>query len=245
MALIMKKSFLVVLMFIFIFSFIALASSQTELNVYLDDKGNAQFYGTGNLSNIPPGVTSISGKIRGTTDSLTSKLDEMWVFSYNLTDAYIDVYLPSGAIVKEANGDLSVTNNQINVYSFENSYIKYTIKEQNPFNFYPILALIIILIVLAAGYLFYRYIKLNKKNEVSKKKINKEDKLKIISGVLNERENIILENLKKSGKTKMSFLRKSISMPKASFSRHIQELGKKGLIKRTGEGRNKFVELKK
>ena len=42
----------------------------------------------------------------------------------------------------------------------------------------------------------------------------------------------------------MSHLRKLTYIPKASFSRHIQELEKKGLINRSGEGKNKFVEIK-
>jgi len=63
--------------------------------------------------------------------------------------------------------------------------------------------------------------------------------------VLNDRENVIINNLKKMGKTKMSYLKKACDMPKASFSRHVHELRKKGVVRLSGEGKNKFVELVK
>ena len=53
----------------------------------------------------------------------------------------------------------------------------------------------------------------------------------------------LLKHLKQTGKIKSSFLRKKCDIPKASFSRHLQELERKKLIKRTGEGKNKFVEV--
>lgn len=43
----------------------------------------------------------------------------------------------------------------------------------------------------------------------------------------------------------MSYLRKYCNIPKASFSRHINELENKKLIKKSGLGKNKFIELKK
>ena len=62
---------------------------------------------------------------------------------------------------------------------------------------------------------------------------------------MNERERNIIDKLKETGKIKGSQLRRMLEIPKASFSRHIQELEKKGIVKRTGEGRNRFIELAK
>ena len=69
--------------------------------------------------------------------------------------------------------------------------------------------------------------------------------MEIIKQVLSDREKLILDKLKETGKIKSSYLRKMVDIPKASFSRHIQELEKKGLVKRIGEGKNKIVELVK
>jgi uncharacterized membrane protein len=49
--------------------------------------------------------------------------------------------------------------------------------------------------------------------------------------------------LRETGKIKSSFLRKATQIPKASFSRHIHELEKKKLVRLSGDGKNKFVEL--
>ena len=78
---------------------------------------------------------------------------------------------------------------------------------------------------------------------LKKNRLNKFNKEKVIQNVLNEREKLILNKLRETGKIKSSYLRRKTNIPKASFSRHIRELEKKGLVKFSGEGRNKFVEL--
>ena len=54
---------------------------------------------------------------------------------------------------------------------------------------------------------------------------------------------MILDKLKETGRIKGSYLRRACEIPKPSFYRHILELEKKGLVKRSGDGRNKFIEL--
>ena len=56
---------------------------------------------------------------------------------------------------------------------------------------------------------------------------------------------MILNKLKETGRIKGSYLRSMCDIPKPSFYRHILELEKKGLVKRSGDGRNKFIELVK
>jgi uncharacterized membrane protein len=76
-----------------------------------------------------------------------------------------------------------------------------------------------------------------------KKRSHKNDRLTPVMSLLNEREKSILETLKKTGKVKGSQLRRLSEIPKASFSRHIHELERKKLIRLSGDGKNKFIEL--
>jgi len=95
-----------------------------------------------------------------------------------------------------------------------------------------ILSFAILLIILTI--LIIYYIKKRKRKNIQKQKL--------LSQILQEKEKLILNTLKKTGKIKSSYLRKQTQLPKATFSRHIQELEKKELIKRSGLGRNKFIE---
>ena len=61
------------------------ASAYTYLNIYIDDSGDAEFLGeTDQTLTLPKGITVIDGKIRGTTQTLTQKIGEIWTFSYSL-----------------------------------------------------------------------------------------------------------------------------------------------------------------
>ena len=98
----------------------------------------------------------------------------------------------------------------------------------------------------SAAYYYYRKKLVTLiKPKIIYKKPKKKDHIDMIKHILNEREKLILDKLKFTGKVKMSHLRKLCEIPKASFSRHVQELEKKKLLTRSGEGKNKFVQLAK
>lgn len=233
-----------------LFILVAQVSALTQLNIYLDEKGNAQFLGESSDNVIlPQGVTLESGQIRGTTSILTSKQGMRWRFSYLLENSEMVIYLPAGSVVDNYNGgELFVDKGNIAIYAKNNIDVNYQIKEKAGWNSYVWVPIVLVAFAIA-GYIYYFYNK-TKKGEIFKKYdktkgVKKEliDRTALLRGVLNEREQIILDKLKELGKTKMSNVRKQCEIPKAAFSRHIHQLRKKDLVKISGEGRNKFVEL--
>ena len=217
------------------------ASAYTYLNIYIEENGEAVFLGETDESPIlPEGVSLENGIIRGATQSLTSKQGLTWTFSYFLQGSELNIILPEGAVVKSiTRGEISIDDNQISIFVNEGTDMQYIIsQEEKQKNIFLILGIIIILLIISIIFYFKFYTK------KKKPKIKEQNKLDIIKQVLSEREKLILDKLKLAGKIKSSHLRRLTELPKASFSRHIHELEKKSLIKRSGEGRNKFVELK-
>lgn len=254
----MKKTILFFVIAIFL---VQTASAFTFLNIYLDEKGQATFLGeTSDVPILPAGINIQGSTIVGKTQETTSKQGEIWTFSYALEGAEMNIILPKRAVIKSvSNGEISINNNQISISTASSANITYKLneiiveEETNPNSLLAGLVLGAILIVLIV--FLINYSKREKEHEELKEKVEeklieitakeakKPDKLKTISKILNKREKSILSALKKSGKIKQSYLRRLSNIPKASFSRHIQELEKKKLIKRSGEGKNKFVEL--
>ena len=245
----MKKILPLILALIFLVQTI---SAYTYLNIYIDSTGKAQLLGETNQTNLvlPSGVLVQNGKINGFTQALTSKSGEIWTFSYALTDAEIKVILPDGTKIESLSNpsaEIFLERERISIYYTNSLTVKYKVNPQTSSN--PVLWIIVILAI-AFGFVAYFY-----KNKVKgflkpkiiyqKPKIKRSDKIDLIRHVLNQREQIILDKLKSTGKIKMSHLRKLCEIPKASFSRHVQELERKKLVLRSGEGKNKFVELTK
>ncbi len=216
------------------------ASAYTYLNIYLEENGEAVFLGeTSENLQLPDNIFVEDGIIKGSTQLLTNKQGELWTFVYELDGAELNLILPKNAILKSLsnqNSEITIIKDQISIYARDEIGITYTIQENNNQTFPLIIPIITLLIIILFS--AYYLIKINKK------KYKGQDNLEIIKQVLSERQKLILENLKKAGKIKSSYLRALTQLPKASFSRHINELEKKFLIKRSGEGRNKFVEIR-
>jgi uncharacterized membrane protein len=227
------------ILFLSIFFLISQAYALTSLNIYLDESGDAIIVGTAQSNtSLPDYLTYQNGKVTGITSELTSKNGDLWAFDFSLNDSYINVILPEGAIIQSISNFNSTTvtgSNELEIIAQDSVSVSYTIqKPQKSYFLWLILALVIILLILVGFYLT-KFIR-NRKNE--------QDKLEIIKKVLNDREKLILDTLKKSGKIKSSHLRKLTDLPKATFSRYLTELAKKKLIILSGDGKNKFVSLK-
>lgn len=239
-----------------IFSILTLAlvtiiSAQPILNIYLDNEGNADIIGNSDSAiSLPSGVEYENGKIFGSTQLLTSKNAELWAFNFS-TDQKVEIslYLPEYASLETTpeNSIIFVNKNQILITTYSNELsLTYKLHEKpSSFPYYWILLFVIIVVFV------FLFIKFRKKPKITPVQIQEKkpiDKLKIMKDVLNEREKLILNKLKyykdNNIKIKQNQLRKALDIPKASFSRHLQELEKKNLIKRIGEGKNKFIELK-
>lgn len=220
----------------FVIFLINFSSAYIHLNIYIDETGNALFLGETNEElALPEGIEISEGIIRGSTQDLTNKIGEIWKFNYFLEGAEIYVILPEGAVIKNlSNGEIGLEKDQLAIYIRENIEVEYAIEEvKEGINYVLILAVVLIIALVVFAIYFFK----------NNRKGKKQDKIKMIEHVLNEREKLILRKLKETGKIKSSRLRKLCDIPKASFSRHLRELEKKKIVKKSGEGKNKFVEM--
>jgi uncharacterized membrane protein len=234
----MVKQIIIISMFLILISPV---SAYTYLNIYLDEKGGALFLGeTNEQFSLPEGIEIKGNDIIGKTNSLTNKQGEIWTFSYFLDNAELNLILPNGVVIKNINGgEISVRKKQISIYNKNEIKVSYTIGTEHKFNYLFYLSIVLLGMFLIISFYFY---KSRKKSYVEK--LEDVNKLKIIQQTLGERENRIINKLKEIKEIKQSRLQKILEIPKASFSRHIQELEKKDLIKRIGEGKNKILSLK-
>lgn len=214
-------------------------SAYAFLDIYLDEGGSALFLGgTDEIIDLPEGVIISDGEIIGRTQALTSKAGEVWSFSYFLEDIEVNLILPRGAKLKSiSNGEISIRDDRIYISSIGGMSVTYTIEEISG----GLIIWIIVGVFVSAVIIGILVYFLRRSGKGSK---GKKDAAALVRGILGERENLILDKLKETGKIKSSQLRKLCDIPKASFSRHTQELEKKGLIRRSGEGKNKFLELR-
>ena len=237
------------LVLIAIFTFLAQpVFAYTYLNIYIDSSGNSEFLGETNETSLalPQGIFIQDGKIRGTTQDLTAKTGEIWTFQYSLRDSEIKTILPEGAVIKNiSNGEIFLERSRISVYFTDGLSVSYAVNGVSGSNAGLIWLIVILLASGSAAYYYRKKLATLIKPKVIYKKPKKKDHIDMIKHVLNEREKLILDKLKFTGKVKMSHLRKLCEIPKASFSRHVQELEKKKLLTRSGEGKNKFVQLAK
>lgn len=251
----MKKSFIKI-RYTFLFFMIVLtpfASAYIDLIIHIDKSGNCIFLGETNEAIEIPNIKIEDGKIIG-ENSCTSKNKEIWIFEFELKNAEMTVFLPENSIVRNLeDGEISIyepTNpferERIVVYAKDKTSIDYSIGEDK-FDYEVLYSIIISIIILTALTLYYmrsQNTKAQQKNKKSKRS-NKTNKLATIKEILNDRDKKIIDVLEKHGKIKSSYLRKLSEIPKASFFRHITELEKKRIIKKSGEGKNKFVEAVK
>lgn len=223
-------------------------SAYARINIYVDNIGDSLFLGETNENlSLPMGIVIANGKINGYSSNLTVKNGDVWTFEYNLPASELTIVLPEGAVVKEfSGGEVFLQGKQIAIYTKEGLRVSYAIeKQKDSGNLNLLFKIIIGLFVILLVVYFFNFRKREKKENKRDKKKVKIDRVKMLEGMLNEREKLILSKLRESGKTKNSYLRNACDIPKASFSRHIQELERKGLVKLSGEGKNRFVELVK
>lgn len=221
---------------IFIFLIITSSiSAQTQINIYLDGNGEANFYGkTSENLELPEGVYLKNENILGTTQKLTKKEGEIWFFSYYLKDSELIVILPKNSLIKNIDkGEVYIENSKLSVYNKENIEISYSIGENSYMIYYFLFAIFVLMIIFS--YILYRKIS---------KKLKSKNNFEIIKQTLNEREKLIINKLSEVKQIKQSRLSKIIEIPKASLSRHLLQLEKKNLIKRKGDGKNKIISLR-
>jgi uncharacterized membrane protein len=184
-----------------------------------------------------PDLTFQNEQITGTTEFYSSKQAGIWTFHINFgnyDNILLDIKLPKNL---DAITSIEGTSNLIDFSSKTitladsgelNFNVSYKLKETTDLSFLFWIFLIIILIILFVIYTSRR---------------RKKDRIDNIKPLVSEIEEKIINILMKSSKRQKE-LRKSLNIPKASFSRYISNLEKKKLIIREGEGKNKIVKLK-
>lgn len=227
--------------------FLSITSAQT-VNFYISENGEVDVVGQSSLNlTLPSGIEQQGSSIFGITQELTGKIGEIWEFNFSTNlETRINIYLPDYASIENV-GEVGISRekNQI-VISKTGKEIEFEYKlGQAPENYNYLYVIIGVLAITAAIFIYLRYRKKHRPVKITKNRINR---LKIIKDTLNARELAIISKLeeykKNKIKIKQNHLRKVLNIPKASFSRHIQELDKKKVIIRSGEGKNKFIVLK-
>ena len=231
----MKKVLLILLMAILSSSLVS--ATYIKGDIIIKPNGDAELKLETDKTLDIQGIEQIENKISGTTSALTSKDGEFWTFNIDFgefDEIFIVISLPKNL------QEVTSIEGSKNIIDFEkkkvaildsgnlNFKISYTLNDRLSFVFllWPLLALIII-----AGFLLY--------NNSKKKK----QKLLQIMPLINETEQKIIDSLMK-GPLRQKELRKSLDIPKASFSRYVINLEKKKLIVREGESKNKILKLK-
>lgn len=225
-------------------------SAYTFITIYIEEDGSTTFVGeTDQNITLPEGIKLQDGKISGKTDALTNKQGSTWSFAYNLLGSELTVILPKGAVIKSITaGEVSIRRGQIAIDSTSGVELSYIVEPQ-PLNglrasiAIPLIVGIAAIVVIIVFAFNYHKREKPKKPFVHPSHKSKMQKEKLMHQLLSERQNQILTTLRQTGKIKISHLRKLTQIPKASLSRHIQELEKKRLVIRSGEGKNKFIEL--
>ncbi|MFH1249186.1 MAG: hypothetical protein V1660_03470 [archaeon] len=235
---------------------IPLSNAYLSSEIYLSQDGSATFIGRASNPVEIEGISFQNGQIIGVTEKLTSKEAEIWTFSVLFNDsAELKIFLPDNAELKS-----SITSNLDTMIGSEKGTIVINTAGYNPeISFQYILkkegykdySYLITFGLLIAAILTFIIVKRKKKERENKKKAiklvgeKKSRKIDIVKKTLNEREQIIINELLKLKKAKQRFLQKKTEIPKASFSRYIQNLEKKGIITKKGIGKNNLIELKK
>ncbi len=229
------------LIFILIVLTTTTTSASSYITIYLQENGDAVFIGNSEEQIVlPEGISLRNDAISGRTNTLTNKQGRVWEFSFIQQNSEITLFLPKNAVLKlNSQGDISIKNEQISVQTKNTISVSYELNRiaSSKTGWISLIILIVLAIVV------YFILLKNKTSSLKKKYRPIKNNSKLISNFLNNREKIILEKLKEIGKIKQASLRKLTGIPKASFSRHIQELEKKRVIKRIGEGKNKLLEL--
>ncbi len=233
----MKKAAIFLCMIISLFLLTHASASSISGDIYIYEDGFARF----DIETTTPieleGLSFNNNKITGKTSSLTSKRGESWTFSLNVGEyenIFIDIHLPSNldSITSISGVDNIIDIDKKTITLVDSGaldfIISYKLKEVTDYSW---LIWIFIILVILIVIFFY------------KKSRKKKEHLQHIMPLINENEQKIIDLLMKKS-MRQKELRKTLNIPKASFSRYLFNLEKKKLIIREGEGKNKVVKLK-
>lgn len=232
------------------------ADAYISSDIYLGNDGSATFIGRASSPLSIKGIEFDKGKIYGETQELTKKQGSIWSFSISLGDtAELKIFLPENSKLKantltsNLGADLADFKNSILItISGQNPQISFDYEiegEKNSVNIFYIVLGILLVITFILLLLSLKIKRSRNKKSAAKEKRRMTRKIDIVKKTLNEREKEIVNRLIAMNSMKYSLLQRKTAIPKASFSRHIKNLEVKGIIEKTGEGRNNILKIKR
>lgn len=232
------------------------SASSIRADFKIDDTGHVGVSGEADKDPELEGIVFEQGKISGTTAGLTDKIKDIWKFKLALDydEAEIKINLPQDSNIFNIE-----SGNQISISSDLDEIIL-EINDTKPINiefFYSIglseggmrisdiiIYIFIVVVVVNGAVIYYLYKQLKKKpKKIIWRKVEKTDKIKILYDTLNEKEKQIVEAVKQGADYQAKIMRET-GIPKASLSRYINNLIKKGFIIKEGEGKLSKIKLK-
>lgn len=208
-------------------------------DIYINGEGKASFYVETDTDISIDGLEFSGNELRGNTDLLTFKDKDVWGFNLDLAEyetILLDIHLPKNVDkvfstsgvdnlfdIEEKIVSLIDNNKKLN---FE---VRYSTKDDFSYGFlFWIFGFSIAIFLL----IFYFYKKGSVKRKLSR----------VFPFINNNEKNII--NLLINQHLRQKEVREKLGIPKASFTRYILNLEKKGIILREGEGKNKILKVK-
>ena len=229
------------------------------MDIYVSESGRCFVYGESSGGITIPGLVVEGGPITGMTDLLTSKSEGVWLFGLSMPqsidDILINVYLPENISVGDMDTNLetlfSVEEGLVISFTGESLaseiLFEYTLGETpsepgavpdtpgdtttEPETPSPYFLIIPFAFLAIAAFLIFR---------------KRPDNLRLdsVRPTLNDRERMIIDRLiEMGGEAKQKALERGCEIPKASLSRTLFHMERKGLIKRHSIGISKRIVL--
>ena len=220
-----------------------------DISITVDSSGFVSIQGPTNYPNLPTFETQ----------EYTSKQQSFWILNITKKEIFseyvFNLILPQDSSINyiKSSGSIRIEENQGNllVKGFgENEslsiVIQYQIKKQNDSFLqeqviYPILILLIILITLSLIFLIYK----EKKNKIKQTPQNTDIPYTNITGLNHRQKQIIYLLHEKKIPLTQTDIQKELQIPKASVSRNLLGLERKGLIEKEQIGISNLIRLKK
>ncbi|MEM0360594.1 MAG: winged helix-turn-helix transcriptional regulator [Candidatus Diapherotrites archaeon] len=237
------KKYLVVLSLLF-FPMFSLAY-YADIEIEIESDGLA----------IISGTTNHPALAAGQSQKLTSKNNGQWLFSIDLNEQFSDfvfsVLLPEGASITNMevpSPRIETRNGRIEVNGFGRNQpfsvkIQYLIEPPKKEPLLPLWAYVLLLFAffITASYSILRY---KKKTLATTKVIEKKGLSEKEKAALTERQLAIIEIVEKNnGMISQKKLQEALSIPKASVSRNVEALVKKGYLKKEQKGMTNMLFL--
>lgn len=232
--------------------------SYVYMDIYVSEGGRCFVYGETSENIALPGVLVDGGSMVGKVDWLTSKRGGTWSFNLSIPlaidDVLINLYLPENISVgdMDANMETWFSADEGLVISFAgeslapNIFFEYTLGDTSPPASTPgesgdmppesgISPLYFLLFAAALAALSAWWVRGNRREG---------SRLDAVRPTLNDRERMIIDRIVElGGETKQKTLEKSCDIPKASLSRTLFHMERKGLIRRHKIGINRRIVL--